>query len=271
MSMILTLSGMSTSGKSTLAKALTSVAPDCFEETISVTTRKMRPGEINGREYYFVEEAEFKDFISKNLLTEYVNSHSAYYGTLKSEISRIMGKGKSVVMVLEPQGVSNIHKVAQQSDHWVHSCFLEVDLETLLQRFFARIGEQKEKGLSLDLLKEADRMETILIKERAWSDILPWDKRLSNLHINGELDSAIDNLMDLHLGKPEPSHSAFDLRDSDVRSKVLSADILIGIIEDQVRHPISYKKLADKVETLISTPSSPAKNEDQYSLSGLNL
>lgn len=269
MSMILTLSGMSTSGKTTLAKALTSVAPDCFAETISVTTRRIRPGEIHGREYYFVQEKEFKDYISSNMLAEHVNSHSAFYGTLKSEVSRIMEAGKSVVMVLEPQGVANIQSLAKRDGHVIQSCFLDVDLETLLQRFFARINEQKDRGFSIDFMKEAERMETMLIKEMAWSAILPWDIRLSNLHMSGEFDKAIDRLVDLHLSEPRQNTSEFALS-QDVVERRVSVDMLVDIIKNQMSNPVSLRKLTHKISAMISPQNYRINHGKTDHLSGLS-
>lgn len=261
MSMILTLSGMSTSGKTTLAKALTSIAPDYFEETVSVTTRQMRPGEVNGREYYFVDEDTFRDYINANMLTEHVHSHSAYYGTLKSEIERITDKGKSVVMVLEPEGVANIHIMARQAGYSVQSCFLDVDLTTLLDRFFVRIRDQQKRGLTVDINREADRMRTMLIKERAWSSILPWDIRLTNLHCNGEFDRAIGRMVDLHLNPPGINHSDFALSHSTNANKNVPASIFAKIIEKQIHAPIDMTHLAEYVERQVQRCETRFENE----------
>ena len=82
------LSSPSGAGKTTLTKKLAEHNTNC-SISISHTTRKSRPNEINGKDYYFVSIQEFKDLIKKNNFFEYANIFNNSYGTLKEASIKI--------------------------------------------------------------------------------------------------------------------------------------------------------------------------------------
>ena len=84
---LIVLSAPSGGGKSTIAKALFAAFPN-LRFSISATTRAVRPGEVNGREYYFLKIEEFERRIKAGELVEYEQIYGDYYGTLKSEIEK---------------------------------------------------------------------------------------------------------------------------------------------------------------------------------------
>ncbi len=196
MSLIITLTGMSTSGKSTLAKALSAV--DHFQEAVSVTTRAMRPGEINGVDYHFVSEAQFNDYVAQGVLLEHVRSHHAGYGVPAFEVENILAEGKSPVLVLEPMGVQAIHRVALERDYRFLSVYVHTDLTTIMQRFLDRIHGQIELGRDVNYGQEAKRLHTMLGIEKQWANAWPWDLTLLNLHQNNGLEKAVDDFTRYH-------------------------------------------------------------------------
>jgi guanylate kinase len=102
------VTGPSGAGKGTLIRALLGRRPD-LRIAVSVTTRPRRPGEQEGRDYYFVDEAEFERLVRHGELLEhvvYVSGHR--YGTLNSEVDRILGSGLSCVLELETQGAREV-------------------------------------------------------------------------------------------------------------------------------------------------------------------
>lgn len=100
---IFVISGPSGSGKNTVYDGLKVLIPD-IAQTVSATTRAAREGEINGVDYYFISEEEFKKYIARGEFIEFVQYGKNYYGTLKSEIERLSSLGKTIVLIIEVNG-----------------------------------------------------------------------------------------------------------------------------------------------------------------------
>ncbi|KAK3604994.1 hypothetical protein CHS0354_000659 [Potamilus streckersoni] len=81
----------------------------CF--SISVTTRKQREGEIEGKDYYFVTEDVFKKKIEENAFLEFENVSGNYYGTLTEKVDEILIAGRHVVFDIEVHGAMSIKKI----------------------------------------------------------------------------------------------------------------------------------------------------------------
>lgn len=243
MSLILTLTGMSTSGKSTLAKALT--ATGAFAETVSVTTRAMRPGEVNGRDYHFVSRDVFDQYVRDGVFLEHVISHHACYGTPSFEVSRIKNEGKSVVLVLEPDGVGSMHKIALGRNDNFMSVFVHASMPMLMERFFGRIQEAIEKGKEINYESEGKRLHTMLSEERGWSSRWDWDLTMMNLHLEGMMDGAIRSMVEYHERASMFKPVQREMR-STPRVECLSIEDLSAAIEDQIKNPtqldIFYRK-----------------------------
>ena len=124
-------------GKSTLIQHVLEHRPNLYFP-VSATTRSMRPGEINGKEYYFFTPQEFEDKISKGEFLEYAQVHGqTYYGTLASEVLEPLTKGQDVIRSIDYQGARNICKVIPR-DH-VHVIYVDGgDWETLCSRITHR-------------------------------------------------------------------------------------------------------------------------------------
>ena len=101
------VSGFSGSGKGTLMKALTSQY-DNYALSVSATTRKPRPNEKKGREYFFKTREEFEKMISRDELIEYAQYIQNYYGTPKAYVQEQMEKGKDVILEIEIQGALEV-------------------------------------------------------------------------------------------------------------------------------------------------------------------
>jgi guanylate kinase len=101
------ISAPSGAGKSTLIRKLLS-STNNFELSVSATTRPPRDGEINGVDYQFISENEFKSLINKNAFIEYAKVHNHKYGTLKSYIDRKFIEGKSIILDIDVQGFMQI-------------------------------------------------------------------------------------------------------------------------------------------------------------------
>ena len=106
---IVVVSGFSGAGKGTLMKELIK-RYDNYELSISATTRNPRPGEENGREYFFVSKEEFEKLIEEDGLIEHACYVGNYYGTPKKFVQDKLDAGKDVILEIEIQGALQIKK-----------------------------------------------------------------------------------------------------------------------------------------------------------------
>lgn len=102
------------SGKGTLIGHALQAFPELVT-TVSCTTRSMRPGEVNGREYHFISATEFDQKITEGEFIEWATYGLNRYGTLKSEIMPPLQAGKMVLLEIEVQGVEQLHTLLPKS------------------------------------------------------------------------------------------------------------------------------------------------------------
>ena len=103
------VSGFSGAGKGTVLKGLLDKY-DNYAFSISATTRDPRPGEENGREYFFVKEDRFEKMIRKDQLIEYARYVNHYYGTPRDYVETRLAEGTDVILEIEIQGALNVKK-----------------------------------------------------------------------------------------------------------------------------------------------------------------
>ncbi|MCX7919838.1 MAG: guanylate kinase [bacterium] len=105
--LIVVISAPSGTGKTTICKKLVEVLPKTVL-SVSVTTRKKRPGEKDGRDYFFVSETEFNHKMKRNELIEWSNVYGAYYGIPKQFLEKHLRLGYSVIVSIDVQGQKKI-------------------------------------------------------------------------------------------------------------------------------------------------------------------
>ena len=108
--MMFVLSSPSGAGKTTLTKKLAENNSQ-FAISISHTTRKPRPNEIDGKDYHFVTSREFNDLIKKNDFYEYAKIFDNYYGTHKKKVNELLSKEKDVLFDIDWQGTQQLKKI----------------------------------------------------------------------------------------------------------------------------------------------------------------
>lgn len=153
--MIFIISAPSGCGKSTLAKHLLESFKN-LKLSISITTRAIRPSEIDGVNYYFKTVEEYQKMAANNEFFETVEFCGNYYGTLKSEIKRIEAIGSNILLEIDTMGAVEIINKYKNSEFELHSLFiLPPSIDTLRQRLKNR-GENSESEIE-GRVSEAER------------------------------------------------------------------------------------------------------------------
>ncbi len=139
---VIILSAPSGAGKTTLTKHVLQSFPQ-LEFSVSVTTRKPRPYEIHGKDYYFISTDEFKSLIQQNALVEWEEVYNGnYYGTLKTEVDRIWNKGHHVVFDVDVKGGINLKKIFK--DQAISIFIMPPSIDVLEKRLRVRGSETQE-------------------------------------------------------------------------------------------------------------------------------
>ena len=107
---LVVVSGFSGAGKGTLMKQLVRTY-DTYALSVSMTTRPPRPGETDGREYFFVSREAFEQKIRENGLIEYARYCGNYYGTPREYVERQLLAGKDVILEIEIQGAQKVKEM----------------------------------------------------------------------------------------------------------------------------------------------------------------
>lgn len=173
---IIIVSAPSGAGKSTVVKHLLAAGLG-LEFSISATSRKMREGEVNGREYYFISADEFRDKIKEGELLEWQEVYQgSYYGTLNSEVQRIHDNGNIPIFDLDVVGGLNVKKI--YGNKALALFIMPPSIEVLEQRLRSRKSDSEE-----NLRKRLDKA--------AWE--LEFAPRFDKVLVNGVLEVALKN------------------------------------------------------------------------------
>ncbi|MBO4472791.1 MAG: guanylate kinase [Clostridia bacterium] len=139
---VFVISGPSGVGKGTLCTELMKLYPDLAATTVSVTTRAPRPGETDGVHYYFRSDEEFDRMLAKDMFLETVDKFTHRYGTLFSEVERVLAAGKNVILEIEMIGGANVKKRIPDA---VLIFILPPTLSALTDRIVGRGSESAEQ------------------------------------------------------------------------------------------------------------------------------
>ena len=139
--MMFILSSPSGAGKTTLTKKIAENNKN-FSISISHTTRKPRPNEINEKDYYFVSETKFDSLIKKNSFFEYAKIFDNFYGTLKEPVLKFLSEGKDVLFDIDWQGTQQLNKINNLSP--VTIFILPPNIQVLKERLLNRHQGQEK-------------------------------------------------------------------------------------------------------------------------------
>jgi guanylate kinase len=137
--LLIIVSSPSGAGKTTLTNALRSNVPGLLF-SVSHTTRKPRAGEMHGREYYFVDRAEFEKLVDQGTFLEWAEVHGNLYGTSRAEIERAHA-ARGLIFDVDHQGARQIKSTRSDA---VAVFILPPDMQVLEQRLRGRASEDEE-------------------------------------------------------------------------------------------------------------------------------
>jgi guanylate kinase len=160
------LSAPSGGGKTTIAKALLARRQD-LGYSVSCTTREPRGGEIPGQDYYFLSRTEFLAKRERGEFAESAEVHGNLYGTLRSEVLKVIGTGKHVLMDIDVQGASTFTKYFPQA---VTIFILPPSAEVLFERLQKRQTESRKElanrlQSALQELQSVDEYEYVVLND----------------------------------------------------------------------------------------------------------
>jgi len=138
--LLIVVSGASGTGKGTVCKEILADMPE-IAYSISATTRAPRPGEVDGREYYFISRDEFKAWIADGKFLEYAEVYGNYYGTPLNKIRERLNHGEDILLEIDVQGALNVKRKMPEG---VYIFLLPPSLDELKRRIEGRGTETPE-------------------------------------------------------------------------------------------------------------------------------
>lgn len=155
--LLIVISGPSGVGKDTIARRLIERKPNSFYFVVTATTRPPRPGEVHGRDYFFLSSDEFARMIDEDELLEYALVYNDYKGVPKAQIRDALASGRDVIMRVDPQGAATIRKLVP---HAITIFLTAESEEAMVTRLRERKSETPE-GLKLRIATARQEMKRI--------------------------------------------------------------------------------------------------------------
>ncbi|OQW78347.1 MAG: guanylate kinase [Proteobacteria bacterium ST_bin13] len=135
------LSSPSGAGKSTIARKLLENEPD-LAMSVSATTRPIRPGEVDGKDYHFVSLEKFRDMVAANEFLEWAHVFGHRYGTPKAQVNAMLAASKDVLFDIDWQGAQQLFQIA--GGDVVRVFILPPSMEELNDRLIRRATDAPE-------------------------------------------------------------------------------------------------------------------------------
>ena len=173
------LSSPSGAGKTTLVKLLSK--ENNYKISISHTTRKPRSNEVQGEDYFFVDQKYFKNLINKNELLEHAQVFNHLYGTSRSQVIKYLDEGTNVIFDIDWQGTEQLKEIKLKYK-LITFFILPPSKDALFRRLSNR--DMKDKLIAEERMKEFNK------------EVLKW-KNYDYVVINDNLDKCFKEIVDL--------------------------------------------------------------------------
>jgi guanylate kinase len=152
--LMLVLSSPSGAGKTTLSRQLLQADPG-VELSVSVTTRRQRPGEIEGRDYHFIDSARFDAMVEKGELLEWAQVFGHCYGTPRAPVDGALARGRDMLFDIDWQGTQQLR---EKADRDLVSIFVLPPSIPDLERRLRSRAQDSDEVIHARMAKAADEM-----------------------------------------------------------------------------------------------------------------
>ncbi len=176
---LIVVSGPSGCGKDTLISGVLEKMKNEAFLSVSMTTRAMRPDDIDGVDYYFVDTAEFEKNIKEDKMLEYAKYGSNYYGTPVGPVQKMLDEGKIVFLNIEVEGCKNVRRLFEK----VTTIFVLPPSFKELERRLRSRGTDSEESITTRL----EIAKTEMTKAEEYDYII----------VNDELEKAVEDIMSI--------------------------------------------------------------------------
>jgi len=179
--LLMVLSAPSGAGKTSVCRRVLGLYPG-LHFSVSVTTRKPRPGEIAGEDYHFVSVEEFRAMIARDEFVEWVENYGHFYGTSKKTLDQFLERGGDLLLDIEPRGAREIRK------RYPRGVFVFI-LPPSVAELRKRLAKRGESAEALERRLNASVSE---IKEAMWYDYII---------VNEKLEDAVERFRAIYLAE----------------------------------------------------------------------
>jgi guanylate kinase len=175
---VFVITGPSGVGKGTLIRTLRERLPD-LELSVSATTRAPRPGERDGVEYHFLDDADFQRRVDAGEFVEHATYSGRRYGTLRSELERHIAAGHPVVLEIEVQGARQVRQTLPEA---LQVFIAPPSLEALRARLVGRGTDDEEQ---------------VAARLRTAEEELAAQHEFGHVVVNDRLEDAVEELLSI--------------------------------------------------------------------------
>jgi guanylate kinase len=176
------ISAASGAGKTSLVKRLLTLIND-LTLSISHTTRNPRPGEIDGKDYFFVTNEIFAEMVKEDKFLETAKCHGSFYGTSRNFVQKVRGTGKDIIFEIDWQGAKSIKAIFPEA---ISIFILPPSLKKLEERLIAR-GQDSEDTIKARLAAAKSEMSHV--------------NQFDYVTINDNFDDALKELQSIIMAK----------------------------------------------------------------------
>jgi len=160
------ISAPSGAGKTTLCRMAAAHFPE-IRNSVSYTTRKPRPGEVNGRDYWFIDDEAFDRMVAAGEFLEHAGVYGRRYGTSKKDLEALLEEGFSVILEIDVQGAANVRK---RMEGGVFIFILPPSLKAAEERLSGRGKDTPEEmkrrlGIAVDEIRRAPEYDYIVVND----------------------------------------------------------------------------------------------------------
>lgn len=180
--LFIVVSAPSGAGKSSICKRLLTACPE-IRFSVSCTSREPRPGEINGKDYYFISRDEFQRRIKQNEFVEWIENYGDLYGTSAKSMEEFAEKGQDLLLDIEPRGAKRVKQAFKKG---IYVFVLPPSRSELLKRLEKR-GYETDAAIKTRFA-QAERE----FKEISWYDYIIF---------NEDLETAANQLIAIYVAE----------------------------------------------------------------------